>query len=63
MPCEDYPALFYPEDIPEPEVRHSAAVVAKALCNGCPVLQDCFEYALVSEQKHGIWGATSPDER
>lgn len=63
VPCEDAPDLFFPEDLPEPELRKSAGLIAKSLCQKCPVLSDCFEYALTTEQKHGIWGGTSPDER
>ena len=63
VPCESYPELFFPEDIPEPEVRHQATVIAKAMCSSCPVKITCFEYALETDQRHGIWGGTSPDER
>lgn len=36
---------------------------AKVLCFGCPVRRDCLEFALALEEKHGIWGGLSPDER
>jgi hypothetical protein len=63
VPCESFPELFFPEDIPEPELRHSATVLAKAMCDGCVIKEKCFEYALETDQRHGIWGGTSPDER
>ncbi|MGH9117242.1 MAG: WhiB family transcriptional regulator [Acidimicrobiales bacterium] len=50
------PDLFFPE-LGEP----SAA--AKAVCGGCVVRRECLEFALVTGQKHGIWGGTSERER
>jgi WhiB family redox-sensing transcriptional regulator len=35
---------------------------AKALCEGCPVSQQCLTYALAHED-HGIWAGTSERER
>ena len=63
VPCEENPDLWFPEDIADPTVRHQATVVAKGLCYDCPIKKQCFEYALRTRQKHGIWGGTSPDER
>ena len=63
VPCESYPDMFFPEDIPDPNIRHTVTVIAKGMCGGCPVKNQCFEYALETQQKHGIWGGTSPDER
>jgi WhiB family redox-sensing transcriptional regulator len=62
-PCEDSPDLFFPDDFTDPAVRAAASKTAKALCRSCPVVTDCFEYAVSSNQRHGIWGATSPSER
>ena len=35
---------------------------AKAICDGCSVRTECLNWALKHED-HGIWGATTPDER
>lgn len=35
---------------------------AKAVCQGCPVMLACRQYALVWESE-GVWGGLSPDER
>lgn len=61
--CESYPEMFFPEDVPDPVIRHQFTVIAKAMCARCPVKTVCFEYALETDQRHGIWGGTSPDER
>jgi len=63
VPCEAYPDLWFPEDIPHPITRRNATMIAKDFCNVCPIKQQCFEYALESNQMYGIWGGTSPDER
>lgn len=63
VPCEQQPELFFPDDFPDPNVRAAATKTAKALCRTCPIITDCFEYAVSSQQRHGIWAATSPSER
>ena len=62
-PCEDFPAVFFPEDIRDPMKRQLATIVAKKLCAGCPVQRECFRYAIETGQRYGIWGGTSPQER
>jgi hypothetical protein len=42
--------------------------LAKALCKGCPeritCLEDCLEYEALSwEDRHGIFGGLTPNER
>ena len=36
---------------------------AKSICAGCPVQQDCLEWALASRQDDGIWGGFTEVER
>jgi WhiB family transcriptional regulator, redox-sensing transcriptional regulator len=62
-PCEWLPELWFPDDIPDPKLRAVATKTAKSLCRSCPILDDCFAYALETNQRHGIWGATEPHER
>jgi WhiB family redox-sensing transcriptional regulator len=61
--CEDFPELMYPEDIPDPMKRQLATLIAKRLCNECPIKDECFRYAVESGQKHGVWAGTLPHER
>jgi hypothetical protein len=63
VPCQDSPEIFFPDDFPEPRVRLVATAAAKALCNSCPIKNDCFEYAIESKQRYGIWAGTTPSER
>jgi WhiB family redox-sensing transcriptional regulator len=36
---------------------------AKRICRGCPVRAPCLKYALDTNQKDGIWGGLSVNER
>ena len=36
---------------------------AKAICGGCPVKEECLDYALYTNERHGIWGGLSFAER
>ncbi len=32
-------------------------------CKKCPVMNQCLEYALASEDQFGVWGGTTPRQR
>lgn len=49
-------AVFFPEDVGD--VNH-----AKSICKTCPVREDCLEFALTTNEDHGVWGGTSARER
>ncbi|MBY4039264.1 WhiB family transcriptional regulator [Rhodococcus fascians] len=36
---------------------------AKAICSGCPVMQECRRYALSTPEPYGVWGGMTPTER
>ncbi|MDK6566343.1 WhiB family transcriptional regulator [Corynebacterium pyruviciproducens] len=36
---------------------------AKAICNSCPVLEQCRQHALKVAEPYGIWGGLSESER
>ena len=36
---------------------------AKSVCAQCQVRRQCLSYALSAPQLHGIWGATTQEER
>jgi WhiB family redox-sensing transcriptional regulator len=55
------PDLFFP-------IAAGTAVakqVSRALriCDGCPVRQQCLDFAIRTGEKDGIWGGTTPEER
>lgn len=51
--------LFFPER-GDPNADTAAA---KAVCAGCPVRQECADYALTNRLTFGIWGGLSERER
>jgi WhiB family transcriptional regulator, redox-sensing transcriptional regulator len=59
--CSGYPnSLFFPAtDDPD----DASVEKAKSVCAVCPVIDDCLEYALETNQRSGIWGGTSERER
>ncbi len=60
--CADSdPDLFFPIGSTGPAVRQ--AMRAKAICTGCPVRRECLEWALDTEQPHGVWGGLDEHER
>lgn len=36
---------------------------ARALCETCPAMPGCRDYAVVNGIEHGVWGDTTPDDR
>lgn len=57
--CASYPAevFFPPGDVP------SAAIAAKAICETCPVREECLSFALETAQVEGVWGGMDAGER
>lgn len=54
-------AEFFPEK--GGASRSHAAQAAKTTCQGCPVKQQCLDYALEHRVAFGIWGGLSAMER
>ena len=54
MGCD--PELFYPQ-------RGESTKSGKEVCAGCPVREECLEYALANSERFGIWGGMSERER
>lgn len=52
------PDLFFPEL--DSMWRLQAA---KKVCEQCPVIRECLEYALRNRFFDGVWGGLSPNER
>ena len=55
------PEWFFPVGDIGPALHEVAA--AKAVCAGCPVAQECLEWAVRMGESAGIWGGTTPEER
>lgn len=56
------PELWFP-------TKTGSSAPAKRICNGfrgsppCPVRDQCLEYALVNDERFGVWGGCSERER
>lgn len=55
------PDLFFPAGTTGDAVEDTAAAIA--LCRRCPVREECLEFAMVTNQRYGVWGATSEEDR
>lgn len=50
------PAWFHSSDVRE--VKHAVRV-----CKGCPVSNECLQYALSSDDNWGVWGGLTDRQR
>jgi WhiB family redox-sensing transcriptional regulator len=58
--CAGQPdSLFFPG----PDSTQATIEKARAICAGCSVTIECLEYAFEANQRSGIWGGTTEDER
>lgn len=58
------PDLFYPVSDSHSQLEARwAQDRAVAVCRTCPVTDPCLADALARGDEHGIWGATTPDDR
>lgn len=55
--------IYTDPDIFFPEKGIPILKEVKNLCARCPVKDQCLDYALSSDERHGIWGGTSERER
>lgn len=55
--------FFPPSHFERKEDRERREVRAVAICNVCPVKQDCREYSLKVGEVYGIWGGMTELER
>ena len=55
------PELFFPVGNTGPALDQIDK--AKQVCAQCPVVENCLQYAIESNQDSGVWGGLSEDER
>lgn len=58
--CAQFPDIYFPNDW-ESGTR-ADDLLAKTVCNRCPVKQLCLEYAM-TEDEMGTWGGLTAHER
>jgi hypothetical protein len=61
--CKDNPYYYVDYNGQEPEgengfdsYRTLTADDCEQLCAGCPLLKQCYDFAVANDEKHGIWG-------
>ncbi|MGF1663341.1 MAG: WhiB family transcriptional regulator [Kineosporiaceae bacterium] len=50
------PEAFFPE-------KGQSPAAAKRVCRACPVRLPCLAFALAANERHGVWGGLSEQER
>lgn len=56
-------ALFFSPDEERGRARAAREVLARQICQDCPVLSSCREHALNTDESYGIWGGMTESER
>lgn len=51
------------EMVPEDDKAIVAVDLAKEVCEGCPVVDECLDWALEHPDLEGVWGGRSVKER
>lgn len=54
--AEADPEVFFPEKGDNP-------LAAKSICGRCEVKDACLQWALRTDERFGVWGQTTPNER
>jgi WhiB family transcriptional regulator, redox-sensing transcriptional regulator len=59
------PELFFARDGegPNSDSLRKRVRLAKAVCKQCEVTSECLQYALKHDQRIGVWGGMTEDER
>lgn len=55
------PDLFFPSGTSQP--ARTQLEEARRICQVCPVRAPCLELAIATEERNGMWGGTTPNER
>lgn len=60
--CRDYdPELWFPIGTTGPALQQTTAAIG--VCEGCPVREQCLDFALEVGADDGIYGGVTPDGR
>lgn len=66
-PFTDRPDLACKRPEFDPDLWHrrseGATTKAQNICRTCPALHECASWAIETRQGHGVWGATTADDR
>ena len=54
--------LSFPPEEEQGEYRLRVSL-AKRICASCPVQRQCADYALAADERYGVWGGLTAEER
>lgn len=54
---------FFLEDSMRGKTKRTRELNAVAICNTCPVKQQCLDHALSVPEVYGVWGGMTEDQR
>lgn len=57
------PDIFVHPDGERGAARRRRERMAKQICAGCPVLQQCVQYSIAAAEPFGTWGGITENER
>jgi WhiB family redox-sensing transcriptional regulator len=57
------PDLFFAADNERGRAKNERIAQAKAICNQCPVILNCLQRAVYTNDAYAIMGGTTPEER
>lgn len=57
------PEIFFLPHNARMSIKRERVARAKKICDGCPVIEQCLEFALSMSEEYGVWGGMSEDER
>lgn len=57
------PESFFSPEAERGTPKSDREAAAKALCDRCPVIEQCREHALKVQEPYGVWGGLSEAER
>ncbi len=63
VPVNIHDRYFFPGTSGRPAPEGAYDYARETWCNRCPVKQECLDFALDNNEKWGIWGGLSPEER
>ena len=55
--------LFFPPEEEQGEYFRLRVSLAKRICDSCPVRRECADYALAADERYGVWGGLTAEER
>ncbi len=55
--------LFFPPEKERGRYVASREAAAKQICRSCSVRGECLGYALAADERYGVWGGLSAEER